>query len=77
MLLFSQYFSLNVHHVKLVSAIFYQIFVFAPNDSPSKTMKSVFRFVKKALFVLEMFKILEFFPFLSALPDTKGQMEVE
>ena len=28
--------------LKLVSAIFYQIFIFTPNDSPSKTMKSVF-----------------------------------
>ena len=25
--------------LKLVSAIFYQIFIFSPNDSPSKTMK--------------------------------------
>ena len=29
--------------LKLVSAIFCQIFIFSPNDSPSKTMKSVFR----------------------------------
>ena len=28
--------------LNLVSAIFYQIFIFSPNDSPSKTMKSVF-----------------------------------
>ena len=27
---------------KLVSAIFYQIFIFSPNGSPSKTMKNVF-----------------------------------
>ena len=26
-----------------VSAIFYKIFNFSPNDSPSKTMKNVFR----------------------------------
>ena len=32
-------------HLKLVSAIFYQIFIFSPNDSPSKTMKSVFYFI--------------------------------
>ena len=31
--------------LKLVSAIFYQIFIFAPNDSPSKSMKSVFYFI--------------------------------
>ena len=28
--------------LKLVSAIFYQIFIFALNDRPSKTMKNVF-----------------------------------
>ena len=44
--------------LRLVSAIFYKIFVFPPNDSPSKTMKSVFYFIKKALFVLEIFKLL-------------------
>ena len=30
--------------LKLVSAIFYQTFIFSPNDSPSKTMKNVFYF---------------------------------
>ena len=44
--------------LKLVSAIFYQILVFPPNDSPPKTMKSVFYFIEKALFVLEIFKLL-------------------
>ena len=44
--------------LKLVSAVFYQIFIFSPNDRPSKTMKSVFYFVYKALFVLEIFKVL-------------------
>ena len=44
--------------LKLVSTIFYQIFIFSPNDSPSKTMKNVFYFIKKALFVLEIFKFL-------------------
>ena len=28
--------------IKLVSAIFYRIFILSPNDSPSKTMKNVF-----------------------------------
>ena len=32
-------------HLKLVSAIFYQIFIFPPNDSPSKTRKNVFYFI--------------------------------
>ena len=31
--------------LKPVSAIFYQIFIFSPNDSPSKTMKNVFYFI--------------------------------
>ena len=31
--------------LKLVSAIFYQIFIFSPNDSPSKAMKNVFYFI--------------------------------
>ena len=31
--------------LKLVSAIFYQIFIFTPNDSPSKTMKNAFYFI--------------------------------
>ena len=31
---------------------------FSPNDSPSKIMKNVFYFIKKALFVLMIFKIL-------------------
>ena len=44
--------------LKLVSAIFSQNFVFPPNDSPSKTMKSIFDFIKKALFVLEIFKLM-------------------
>ena len=45
-------------NLKLVTAIFYQIFFFPPNDSPSKTMKSVFYFIKKAFSVLEIFKLL-------------------
>ena len=31
--------------LKLVSAIFYQIFIFSPNGSPLKTMKNVFDFI--------------------------------
>ena len=48
--------------LKLVSAIFYQIFIFSLNDSPLKTMKNVFYFLSKALFVLEIFRFLRFFP---------------
>ena len=31
--------------LKLVSAIFYQIFIFSPNDSPLKTVKNIFYFI--------------------------------
>ena len=31
--------------LKFVSAIFYQMFIFSPNDSPLKTMKNVFCFI--------------------------------
>ena len=31
--------------LKLVSAIFYQFFIFSPDESPSKTMKNVFCFI--------------------------------
>ena len=40
----------NDQLVKLVSAIFDQIFIFSPNDKPLKTMKNVFCFIEKALF---------------------------
>ena len=61
----------NKQSLKLVSAIFYQIFIVSPNDSPLKTMKNVFYFIEKALFVLKIFKFLWFFPFLSALSRFK------
>ena len=57
--------------LKLVSAIFYQMFIFSPNDSPLKTMKNVFYFIEKALFFFEIFKLLWFFPFLSTLSRFK------
>ena len=44
--------------LKLVSAIFYQIFIFSPYDSPSETVKNVFYFIQKALFLFEIFKFL-------------------
>ena len=31
--------------LKLMSTIFYQIFIFSPNNGPSETMKSVFYFI--------------------------------
>ena len=43
-------------------------FYFSPNDIPSKTMKNVFYFIKKALFVLKIFKVLYFrFPLFFSL----------
>ena len=50
--------------LKLVSAIFIIFFIFSPNDSPSKTMKNAFYFIKKALFVLEIIKFFYFRPSL-------------
>ena len=44
---------------------------FFTNDSPSKTIKNVFYFNEKVLFVLY------FFSFFAYSPDSKGQMEVE
>ena len=43
---------------------FYQIFISSPNGSPSQTMKNAFYFILKALFVLEIFKFLDFCPSL-------------
>ena len=39
------FYNLFHEHLKLVCAIFYQIFMFSPNDSPLKTMKNVFYFI--------------------------------
>ena len=58
-------------YLKLVSAIFFQFFIFSPNDSHLKTMKSVFYFILKALFILKIFKFFYFFPFLSILARYK------
>ena len=38
------------------------IFIFTPNDSPLKTMKNTFYFIKKTLFILEIFKFSYFPP---------------
>ena len=40
----------GVLFLKLVSAIFYQIFIFSPNGNPSKIMKNVFLFHPKSSF---------------------------
>ena len=47
--------------LKLVSAIFYQIFIFSPNDSPLKTMKKCFLFHRKSSFLFRDFQIFVIF----------------
>ena len=42
-------------NLKLASAIFYQFFIFPPNDAPLNTMKNAFYFIEKAHLVLEIF----------------------
>ena len=44
--------------LKLVFTIVFQIFIFSPNDNPSKIIKNDFYFIEKALFVFEIFKVL-------------------
>ena len=60
------YLELSRKPLKLVSAIFY-----FSTKKTSKTMKNAFYFISKALFVLEMFMILYFFPLLSILSRFK------
>ena len=50
--------------LKLVSAIFYQIFGFSRNDSPLKTMKNVFLFHLKSSFRSRDIKIFVIFSLL-------------
>ena len=67
----------KVHfYLKLMSAIFYQILIFSPNDSPLKTVK-LFLLHRETLFVLEIFKFLKVFRSFPHFPDSKGQMGVE
>ena len=44
--------------IKACVCYFLRNFYSSPNDSPSKTMKDVFYFIEKAVFVLEIFKYL-------------------
>ena len=44
---------------------------FSPNDSSSKTIRNIFYFIEKALFVLEISKFLYFLPFFSTLSRFK------
>ena len=55
-------------------------FYLSPNDSPSKNMKNVFYFIKKALFILKIFKFLYFhlplFFSLSATASVVGPRKI-
>ena len=62
--------------LNLVSGIFYKIFIFSPNDTPSKTMKNIFISSKK-LFSFSRYSNFLNFSLLFHFPDSKGQMEVE
>ena len=57
-------------NLKLVSAIFYQIFIFSPNDSPSKT-ENCFLFYLKDLFCSRDIQIFVILPFISTLYKIK------
>ena len=58
--------------------IFYQIFIFSPNDSPLKTMKNVYFISSKKLFSFSRYSnFCDFFPTFPQFSDSKGQMEVE
>ena len=48
---------------------FIKFLFFLQYDSPSKTIKNVFHFTEKALFVLETFKFLKFYPSFPHFPD--------
>ena len=62
---------------KACTHYFLSDFYFSSNDSPSKTIKNVFYFIEKGLFVLEISNFCNFFHFFLYYPDSKGQMEVE
>ena len=57
----------TISFLKLVSVIFYQIFIFSPNVRPSKTMKNVFLFHRKSSF---RFRDIQFFVIFSLLFHT-------
>ena len=61
-ILFSVTHYINIPMLELTQSLcplfFYQIFIFSSSDRSSKTMKNVFYFILKALFVLEIFRFL-------------------
>ena len=63
--------------LKLVCAIFYQIFIFSPNYSPLKTTK-MFSISSKKLFSFSRYSLFcIFFPSFPQFSDSKGQILVE
>ena len=62
--------------LKLVSAIFYQIFFFLPNNSPSKAMKNVFYFIKKFFSFSRYSNSPNFPPSFPHIPDSKRKIEM-
>ena len=64
----------NCNYLKLVSAIFYQMFIFSSNGRPSKTMKSFFFISSKKLFLFSRYSnFSNFFPSFPHFPVQKGK----
>ena len=63
--------------LKLVSAIFCQIFILSPNDSPSKTTKMILNSPKKLFSFLRYSNFCNFSSSFPHFPHLKGEMEVE
>ena len=52
---------LDHHFVAILISLCLLFFIFPSNNSPPKTMKNVFDFICKALFVPEIFQFLYFY----------------
>ena len=64
--------------LKPLPVVFYQIFIFAPNDSPLKNYENFFFISSKKLFSLSKYSnICNFFPSFTHVSDSKGQIQVE
>ena len=64
--------NLDINKLKLESTIFYQIFIFSPNDSPLKT--EIFFISSEKLFSFTRYSnFCNFFPYFLQFPDSKGQ----
>ena len=65
---------LSIIHVKLLAAIFYQIFIFSQTDSPLKTKKMVFISSKNLFLFSRYSSFCRFFPYFPYFRDWKKQM---